>query len=77
MNLIVQLLMGLLIGYTARFFLPGHDRWGIIITSLIGVGGAWLGPFIAGKLGVGIDGIKGFVFSVIGAVLILMVLRMV
>lgn len=76
MNLIVQLLLGLLIGYTARFFLPGSDRWGIIVTSLIGVGGAWLGPFIAGKVGMGIDGVKGFIFSVIGAVLILILLRM-
>jgi len=53
MNLISQLLIGLLIGYTARFFLPGHDRWGWIVTTLVGVGGAWAGPQIASKLGMG------------------------
>lgn len=75
--MIAQLLFGLVAGYTARFFLPGHDRWGVIVTTLIGIAGAWAGPQLAAKAGLGAaTGVKGFLYAVGGSMLLLIVLRM-
>ena len=76
--MIAHALLGLVIGYTARLFLPGHDRWGIIVTTLIGVAGAWAGPQLAAKAGLGqASGVMGFVYAVAGAMLLLIALRMI
>ncbi len=76
MNILLHVLMGLVVGWTARFFLPGHDRWGVIMTSIIGMLGAWAGPEIAQRIGVGRSGgFVGFLYAVGGAMLVLLILR--
>lgn len=78
MNWFLWLVLGLLAGALARFFLPGRDKMGCILTILVGVAGAFLGGFLATLLGFG--GFRGFdVYSLIvatlGAVLLLIVFR--
>ncbi len=80
MNGFLWLLLGLLAGVLARFFLPGKDRVGCLPTIVIGVAGAFLGGFLATLLGFG--GFRGFdVYSLLvatlGAVLLLLVVRIV
>ena len=66
--------IGLVIGVLARLIKPGRQRIGLLMTLLLGVGGAIIGGAIAGLLGTG--GIFelnfiGFVVAVIAAVLLI------
>jgi uncharacterized membrane protein YeaQ/YmgE (transglycosylase-associated protein family) len=53
MGIIAWIILGLLAGFVAKAILPGDDPGGVIITTLIGVAGAFIGGFIAKALGFG------------------------
>ncbi len=79
MNGFLWLVLGLLAGALARYLLPGPDRMGCLLTILLGVGGAYLGGFLATLLGFG--GFRGFdiyslIVATLGAMLLLMVGRL-
>lgn len=75
MDLVVTLFVGLVVGAIAKFLMPGNDRGGIILTALLGVAGAYVGNFVAGALGM--HGPVGWIGSILGAMLILFVFRMI
>jgi uncharacterized membrane protein YeaQ/YmgE (transglycosylase-associated protein family) len=52
-GIIAWIVLGLLAGLIAKSIMPGAERIGIIVTTLLGVGGALLGGFIATALGLG------------------------
>jgi uncharacterized membrane protein YeaQ/YmgE (transglycosylase-associated protein family) len=77
-GLISWAVFGLVAGIVAKFLTPGRDPGGCIITSLLGVAGALLGGFVATALGFG--GVaawdwRSFFVAVIGAVLLLLLYR--
>jgi uncharacterized membrane protein YeaQ/YmgE (transglycosylase-associated protein family) len=79
MNGFLWLVLGLLAGLLARFFLPGRDKLGCVTTLVVGVAGAFLGGFLATLLGFG--GFRGFdiyslIVATLGAVLLLLVFRL-
>jgi uncharacterized membrane protein YeaQ/YmgE (transglycosylase-associated protein family) len=80
MGIIGWIILGLLAGVIAKAILPGEDPGGIIVTTLLGIGGALLGGFIAKLLGFG-DPIDEFfdlstwLGAIIGAIVILLVYR--
>ena len=53
MGIFGWILLGLLAGLIAKAIVPGADRAGIILTTLLGVAGALLGGFVATALGWG------------------------
>ena len=53
MGIIGWVVLGLLAGVIAKKIMPGAERIGIVITTLLGIGGALLGGFIATALGFG------------------------
>ncbi len=70
------LIVGLIVGAIAKFLMPGRDPGGFIITMLLGVAGAFLANFIGDGLGWYEQGDPaGFVASVIGAVILLVIYR--
>jgi uncharacterized membrane protein YeaQ/YmgE (transglycosylase-associated protein family) len=75
-GIIGWILLGLLAGVIAKAIMPGAERAGVILTTLLGVGGALLGGFVATALGLG-DPIDEFfdlstwIAAVAGALLIL------
>ena len=76
MGILSWILMGLIAGLLAKFIMPGKDPGGIIITILLGIGGALIGGFIASRLGIGsVTGLnlKSILISIGGAVLILII----
>jgi uncharacterized membrane protein YeaQ/YmgE (transglycosylase-associated protein family) len=75
MDIIVTLIVGLIVGAIAKFLMPGKDGGGIILTALLGIAGSFIGSFIAGALGMA--GPVGWIGSILGAMLILFVFRMV
>ena len=68
---------GLVVGVIAKLLMPGRDPGGCIITILIGVAGSLLGGFLGRVLGLyGSDvSAAGFVMSVLGAILLLLIYR--
>jgi len=75
MDLIVTLIVGLIVGAIAKFLMPGSDPGGWIMTIVLGVAGAFVGTFIAGALGMAAP--VGWIGSVLGAMLLLFVYRLV
>ena len=76
MGIIGWILLGFLAGVIAKAIMPGGDRAGFILTTLLGIGGALLGGFLASVLGFGdpIDeffDISTWVAAVVGALVIL------
>ena len=53
MGIIGWILLGLLAGVIAKALLPGDDPGGFIITTLIGIAGAFIGGLIVKALGFG------------------------
>jgi uncharacterized membrane protein YeaQ/YmgE (transglycosylase-associated protein family) len=82
MSIIWQLIVGLIIGAIARLLIPGKEgirggALGWLITALIGMAGALLGTFIARSLWRGDDYTAGWIMSIVGAVILLLVYRFV
>jgi uncharacterized membrane protein YeaQ/YmgE (transglycosylase-associated protein family) len=80
MGIIAWIILGLLAGLIAKAILPGDDPGGIIITTLIGVAGAFIGGFVAKALGFGDPIDEFFDFStwlgaILGAIVLLLVYR--
>jgi uncharacterized membrane protein YeaQ/YmgE (transglycosylase-associated protein family) len=79
-GIIGWILLGFLAGVIAKALMPGEERGGCIITTLLGIGGALLGGFLASILGLG-DPIDEFfdlstwIAAIIGAVVILAIWR--
>lgn len=71
-GIVVMLLVGLVVGATAKLLVPGKDPGGIVTTSVLGVVGSLIGGWIGYQLGMQ----NGFVLSVGGAVLILVGYRL-
>jgi uncharacterized membrane protein YeaQ/YmgE (transglycosylase-associated protein family) len=72
------IVLGILAGMIAKAIMPGGERAGIIVTTLLGVAGALVGGFIATALGLGdpIDeffDISTWIAAVVGALIILFV----
>ncbi|MBX2993788.1 MAG: GlsB/YeaQ/YmgE family stress response membrane protein [Bdellovibrionaceae bacterium] len=72
------LLIGLIVGAIAKFLMPGKDPGGIIVTMILGVAGAMLAGWIGSSMGNYAPGeAPGLIASVIGAMLILFIYRMI
>jgi len=77
MEVIGVIVIGLVVGILAKVLMPGDDPGGFIITTLLGIGGAFLARFIGQQLGwYGPGEAAGFIASVAGAILILLLYRM-
>jgi len=78
MDLIWTLIIGLVVGVVAKFLTPGRDPGGCIITMILGVVGAFVAGFLGRALGWYQEGQPvGFIASVIGAILVLLVFRLI
>jgi uncharacterized membrane protein YeaQ/YmgE (transglycosylase-associated protein family) len=78
MDLLMTLLIGLIVGALAKFLMPGDDPGGIIITIILGIAGAFVAKLIGGALGMYEEGeAAGWIMSVLGAMLLLFIYRMV
>lgn len=72
-----MLVIGLVVGAVAKFFMPGNDQGGCLVTILLGVAGAFAAGFLGRSLGwYQADDPAGFLASVAGAILLLLVFRL-
>ena len=74
LNLLGTLFIGLIVGWVARFLLPGKQALGLIMTSLLGVAGAFVANYAGTALGWYREGeAAGWIASVVGALVLLFV----
>ena len=74
MSIIGTILVGFIVGLIARAVKPGNDRMGIIMTTLLGIAGAFLARFIGQGMGLyGPNEPAGWIASVIGAIILLFI----
>lgn len=79
--LIGWIIFGLIAGTIAKLLMPGKDPGGLIVTMLLGIGGALLGGFF-GKIlwestGVSDWSIASFAMAIGGAILLLVLYRLI
>jgi uncharacterized membrane protein YeaQ/YmgE (transglycosylase-associated protein family) len=71
------IVFGLIVGAVAKLLMPGRDPGGIIVTMALGIAGALLGGFLGRALGwYGENDGAGFLMSLVGAVLLLWIYRL-
>ena len=78
MTFLWMLLIGLFVGAIAKFLTPGREPSGCLVTMLLGVVGSMLAGYLGRAAGWYAEGEPvGFIASVAGAILILLVFRMI
>jgi uncharacterized membrane protein YeaQ/YmgE (transglycosylase-associated protein family) len=78
MSIIGTIVIGFIVGLLARALKPGDDKLGLIMTAVLGVAGSFLASFAGQALGLYKQGdAAGFIASVIGAIILLVVYAMV
>ncbi|MBF6022684.1 GlsB/YeaQ/YmgE family stress response membrane protein [Lysobacter niastensis] len=67
-GILYTIIIGAVIGVLARFFKPGADPMGWILTILLGIAGAYIGSlFVKG------GGVIGFIVSIVCAIVLLFI----
>ncbi|MFC3816868.1 GlsB/YeaQ/YmgE family stress response membrane protein [Lysobacter sp. GCM10012299] len=67
-SIVYTIIIGAVIGILARFFKPGADPMGWILTILLGIAGAYIGSLLYAG-----GGFIGFLISIICAVVLLFI----
>jgi len=71
------IVFGLVVGIVAKLLMPGRDPGGIVVTMLLGIVGAVLGGYLGRAMGLyGPNEAAGFLMSLLGAVVLLVVYRL-
>ncbi|MGE0100487.1 MAG: GlsB/YeaQ/YmgE family stress response membrane protein [Hydrogenophaga sp.] len=74
MSILGTLFIGLIAGFVARAVKPGDDGMGWIMTAILGVAGAFVAGYLGAALGFYQQGEPvGFIASVIGAIILLVI----
>jgi uncharacterized membrane protein YeaQ/YmgE (transglycosylase-associated protein family) len=81
MHIIVKRIVGLIVGILARLLLPGREAFpagalGWLLTAILGIAGAALGTWIGSALWGGENYAAGWIMSIVGAILLLLIVRM-
>jgi uncharacterized membrane protein YeaQ/YmgE (transglycosylase-associated protein family) len=76
-SLLGALIIGLIVGAIAKLLMPGKDPGGIWITMALGVAGSIIATYLGRALGLYANGQSaGFIMSILGAMLLLLLYRM-
>jgi uncharacterized membrane protein YeaQ/YmgE (transglycosylase-associated protein family) len=81
-HIIGQLIGGLIVGVIARILLPGREAFpagavGWLLTALLGIAGAFVGGMIARSVWAGENYAAGWIMSILGALILLLVVRLI
>jgi len=78
MDILWTIVIGFAVGALAKLLMPGRDPGGIIITILLGIGGSFAATYIGQHLGWYRQGQPaGFIGAILGAILLLVVYRLI
>jgi len=72
MGLIWTIIVGFIVGVLAKFIHPGRDNMGFLMTTLLGIAGAFVATYLGQAIGLYQAGQgAGFIGATIGALIIL------
>ncbi len=74
MGILAWIVVGLIAGLLAKLVMPGRDPGGLIVTTLMGIAGAFIGGLVVQFLGgAGVTGINiwSILVAALGAVILL------
>src|SRR5262245_16653493 len=79
MNILLMIIFGAIVGAIAKLIMPGRDPGGIIVTIILGILSSILGGFLLGVIlpGRAANDPAGFIGSILGALLLLWIYRMI
>ncbi len=63
MNILWTILIGFTVGSLAKYIMPGKENAGFVLTTLLGIGGAFVGSFLFGFIGVSTGGLIMHILS--------------
>jgi uncharacterized membrane protein YeaQ/YmgE (transglycosylase-associated protein family) len=74
MTILGTILIGFIVGLIARALKPGDDKLGLIMTTLLGIAGAFLARYVGMAMGLYTEGeAAGWIASVVGAIVLLFI----
>ena len=74
MSIIGTIVVGFIVGLIARAIKPGDDRMGLIMTTLLGIAGAFIARYVGQAMGLyTADQPAGWIASVLGAIVLLVI----
>ena len=77
MSILWMIIIGLVVGALAKLLMPGRDPGGVLMTIVVGICGAILAGLMGRAIGwYGQGQSAGFIASVLGAILLLALYRM-
>ncbi|MBP1602993.1 MAG: hypothetical protein H6Q09_165 [Acidobacteria bacterium] len=76
MNLILQLIVGGVIGWLASMVMKTNAQMGLIANVIVGIVGAGIGGWIATKLGIGGGVALSWLMAIVGASLLIALLKL-
>jgi uncharacterized membrane protein YeaQ/YmgE (transglycosylase-associated protein family) len=75
MHILWIIVIGFVVGAIAKLLMPGKDPGGFIVTILLGIAGSFVGTWI-GRFFAGENYTAGWIMSVVGAVILLLLYRL-
>ncbi len=75
MNLIIQLIVGGVIGWLASMVMKTNAQMGVVANIIVGIVGAGLGGWLAGQLGTGGGPAMAWIMAVAGAAILIALLK--
>jgi len=76
-SILTWIVFGLVAGAIAKLLMPGRDPGGWIVTILLGIAGSFVGGFLASALMGREQAAAGWIGSIIGAIILLFIYRLV
>ena len=74
MGIIGMIIVGFIVGLIARAIMPGEQKLGIILTTVLGIVGSVVAGYLGGALGFYAPGEgAGWIGSIVGALIVLFV----
>ena len=78
MGILATIVVGFIVGLIARAIMPGDQKLGLIMTTLLGIAGSLLASYGGAAVGLYAPGTPaGWIASVVGAILVLWLYGMV
>lgn len=75
-SIIITIVIGGIVGWLASILMKTNAQMGIVANVIVGIVGSFLGGWLATQLGIGAGSqIVGFLISIGGAVLLIVILR--
>ena len=74
LSIIGTIVVGFIVGLIARALKPGNDKLGLIMTTLLGIAGAFIARYVGQAMGLyTANEPAGWIASVIGAIILLFI----